>query len=314
MEVSPHHPQPLPSTHHRKIELQSPADLTYLQSNLSRTAQDKLDLHFPRLAYQKPALPATFISLDGRPQDTSNQNQSQQPQTQPAEEHDPLRAKVNDLVNAFLTRTWSSAAHSISINGLDATSLLPPPSQNHTSTSTTETSGEETEREGKDFTYTPYDARLQTQVASLYGELEALTAQVSKLRREAPKSGAEAYAEKLNEEIQADEEGWEAEMRELREQQMQDQEQAGAENIGTEGLRQSLSQRQRQAQNPLSLSQQRDGYYTDMQATYKQSLAELSRLAGVPKSVSAVGGQAGTSLTETVGKVQRARTVAMEFD
>lgn len=32
---------------HRKIELQSPADLTYLIANVSRAAREKLDTHLP---------------------------------------------------------------------------------------------------------------------------------------------------------------------------------------------------------------------------------------------------------------------------
>jgi kinetochor protein Mis14/NSL1 len=41
--------QPLipPNPHHRKIDLQSPQDLSYLQSNIRRAAASKLDLHFP---------------------------------------------------------------------------------------------------------------------------------------------------------------------------------------------------------------------------------------------------------------------------
>ena len=33
--------------HHRKIDLQSPEDLTYLYSNISNAAQQKLDLAIP---------------------------------------------------------------------------------------------------------------------------------------------------------------------------------------------------------------------------------------------------------------------------
>lgn len=33
--------------HHRKIDLQSPADLTYLHNNIKNAAQQKLDLAIP---------------------------------------------------------------------------------------------------------------------------------------------------------------------------------------------------------------------------------------------------------------------------
>ena len=41
------------SPHHRKIELQSPADLTYLLSNVRASAQSKLDSAFPPSAAPK---------------------------------------------------------------------------------------------------------------------------------------------------------------------------------------------------------------------------------------------------------------------
>ncbi|KAK5295726.1 hypothetical protein LTR16_000709, partial [Cryomyces antarcticus] len=34
-------------TAHRKIELQSPSDLSYLVQNVSRAARQKIDLHLP---------------------------------------------------------------------------------------------------------------------------------------------------------------------------------------------------------------------------------------------------------------------------
>ena len=33
--------------HHRKIDLQAPQDLTYLLGNITKAAQEKLDIHFP---------------------------------------------------------------------------------------------------------------------------------------------------------------------------------------------------------------------------------------------------------------------------
>lgn len=39
-------------THHRKIDLQSPADLAYLQRNIHAAARQKFDLHFPPSAAQ----------------------------------------------------------------------------------------------------------------------------------------------------------------------------------------------------------------------------------------------------------------------
>ena len=76
-------------------------------------------------------------------------------------------------------------------------------------------------------------------------------------------------------------------------------------------------QQNEQTEDVLKLNEPRVGYYEDMHATYSRGVEELARLAGVGNKDG--GGQAGQgrgggSLTETVGKVQRARTVAMEFE
>ncbi|RMZ87562.1 hypothetical protein DV736_g5206, partial [Chaetothyriales sp. CBS 134916] len=163
----------LSDPYHRKIELQSPLDLTFLQANLSRCAQQKLDLHFPRAAAAAAinTKPAEFISLGG-PGATNT---------------DPLRTHVHTLLAAFLSRTWANALPSVSINGIDAPpSLLSDPS----APAQAHRSGQREETEGIDYMYTAFDGKLQQRVASLYAEVEALTAQVSRLRREAPARGA----------------------------------------------------------------------------------------------------------------------------
>lgn len=44
---APQHGERATETTHRKIELQSPADLTYLIANVSRAAREKIDKHLP---------------------------------------------------------------------------------------------------------------------------------------------------------------------------------------------------------------------------------------------------------------------------
>ncbi|EAS36596.3 kinetochor protein Mis14/NSL1 [Coccidioides immitis RS] len=73
--------------HHRKIELQSTADLAYLYTNALNLSRQKLDLHFP----------------------PSANNDSD----------DPMKARVRGLVDEFIAKTFTSAIPSISINGLD---------------------------------------------------------------------------------------------------------------------------------------------------------------------------------------------------
>ena len=329
-----HHPNPLPNTHHRKIELQSPLDLEYLRNNLLLSAQQKLDLNLPPSALRKPpAQPATFISLDGPQRDASSsqqpptiQPQTQHPPPRPSQddlEDDPLRTRVQSLLAAFLARTWSSASHSITINGLDA-SFLPHtltslPTDAHTNACASQ--HPPNEREGLDFTYHPYDARLQTHLTSLYGELESLTAQVSKLRREAPITGAQNYSQSLRAQIAVDEQAYEGAMLDLQQQHEQHKLQQRTEQ------REQQKALNEQTENAIKLDPPRVGYYDDMQATYTRGVEELARLAGVANRNGGSGGGGGSSprqqfhgaagggsLTETMGKVQRAKTVALEFE
>lgn len=74
---------------HRKIELQSPADLTHLTTQLRTLARQKLDLHLPP-----------------------------QPGTD-ASSPDDLRAQTEALVDAFVANILQGMRHNISINGVD---------------------------------------------------------------------------------------------------------------------------------------------------------------------------------------------------
>ena len=100
--------------------------------------------------------------------------------------------------------------------------------------------------------------------------------------------------------MQEEEEDFEREMQSLREQQEVEQKGQGKQ------------------EDVLRLEKTRQGYYEDMRDTYAQGVEQLARLAGVGSTAGSGGvsstGQAGGSLTETVGKVQRAKTVAMEFE
>ncbi|KAL8739231.1 MAG: hypothetical protein Q9181_000122 [Wetmoreana brouardii] len=75
--------------HHRKIDLQSPADLTYLHSNIKTAAQQKLEL----------AIPSSVT---------------------PANSTDTFRPQVQQLVQDYIRQTLSLALPSLAINGLDA--------------------------------------------------------------------------------------------------------------------------------------------------------------------------------------------------
>ncbi|KAG9790863.1 hypothetical protein KCU88_g1196, partial [Aureobasidium melanogenum] len=309
----PHaHPPRAPDTHHRKIELQSPYDLTYLQANLAASAKEKLDLHFPPSAAQTGAnantraQPAIVISLDGvnptttttttttsshAPGAASSETEQQTKGSKEENEEDPLRARVRALVDSFMTRTWEGARQNIVVNGMDAT-LFPMLAGEEQQPG----GKDQEEREGIDFVYEPYDTRLQAKVAGLYGELEALTAQVSKLRRVAPKQGATAYADALMARIAEDEAEFEARVAAIR------------------GEKQSVPA-QWELKPPPSTA--REGWSDDVKEMYERATGQLASLAGLltaAKEAESASRSEEPSLTETVGKVQRATTVAMEFE
>ncbi|KGO42209.1 Kinetochore Mis14 [Penicillium expansum] len=77
--------------HYRKVELQSPADFTYLYANTVALSRRKLDLYFP-------------------PSATDNDTP------------DPMRERVRELIDEYINKTFESASSSISINGIDSTS------------------------------------------------------------------------------------------------------------------------------------------------------------------------------------------------
>lgn len=148
---------------HRKIELQSPADFTYLYGNTVASSRQKLDLHLP-------------------------------PSANPDDGPDPMRERVRELVDEYITRTFTSASSSISINGLDSSSSQFPFPASFTAPAET-------------VEYEPYDGNLAARVTSLYAQLESLTTTVAQLRRDAPQRAAEAYAAELQKAIEEDEQG-----------------------------------------------------------------------------------------------------------
>jgi hypothetical protein len=197
-----------------------------------------------------------------------------------------MRQRVQDLVDQFLDRTWAAAKQGISINGQDVTTL-PPPTMDSTSSAAPGQPREE--RDGVDFEYEPYDARLSSKVASLYGELEALTTQVSNLRRTGPGAAAERYNRALLEALEEDQRAFEAR-----------KEKVVMDRRGGDG----------RSEGVLKLDDMREGWQEDVAEMYERGLGELRRLGGHGRSAEEGSG----SLTETVGKAQRAKVVAMELE
>jgi kinetochor protein Mis14/NSL1 len=263
MDISTH-PNPTPNPHHRKIDLQFHADLVYLQSNLSTAATQHLNLHFPLKHAYATHIPLSPSTVRDEPGETQIQA-------------DPMRTRVEELIRDFVHRTWDSAKHSVSVNGLDATGVSDYFSPH---TADMDTAVIKEEREGVDFAYEAYDPRLSTRVASLYAEVEGLTGEVSNLRRTNPKVGAETYENQLRDVMEEDQNVFEVRREEA----------------------------QKQPQNILEMKPLPE----DVPEMYERGLSGLAGLSGLNKSQQA--GQKKSSLTETVGKVQRARRVVGELE
>lgn len=284
---------PIPNPHHRKIDLQSHADLTYLQQNLAQAAREKLDIYFP-LPQSKPqpkaAPPATVISLDGTSRDSLPQQTENEKNEAGEVDVDPLRAPVTALIDEFLRETYTSASQSITVNGIDASSLPPshfPTASNPspaTNNDTTQPPDPTQEVEGIHYTYASFDRKLQKRMQSLYEEVESLTAQVASLRRETPKAAAERYTSDLEIAMAQDEKMWDVEQKRM----------------------------QSQTYTGLELSAVRPGWNEDVKSVYEKGVGDLAILSGIAGKSGARPGVA--SLTETVGKAERARNVAAEFE
>ncbi|KAJ5390735.1 uncharacterized protein N7496_001803 [Penicillium cataractarum] len=269
--------------HYRKVELQSPADFTYLYANTVALSRQKLDLNLPPSA-----------TNDDKP--------------------DPMRERVRELVDEYITRTFTTASSSISINGLDSSSPAFPFPSAFTAPETVE--------------YEPFDSDLASRVSTLYAQLESLTTTVAQLRREAPRKAAKAYAAQLAGLIE--EESKEEDDR----QDENEDENYGAEgpddtqntnpdamDVDTEsGAASTKRQRPRRARPnpawkidvPLGTDEEVDRWRNgDMAEVYENALRTLQRLQGEGDSEG--GGQAGSegnALATTVGKAERAGRAA----
>ncbi|RMZ07933.1 hypothetical protein D0860_04878 [Hortaea werneckii] len=147
---------------HRKIELQSPADLTYLIANVSRAAREKIDKHLP-------------------------------PDAAP-EGEDAMRKRVEQLVEEvnrlrqYIRNTFNAAKNSMSINGMDSRELdaelakaqegegTVAPRQRSTNILVL-TSIAEIE---------PFDTKLAQRIQNLSAQIEQRTLDLANLRRNAP--------------------------------------------------------------------------------------------------------------------------------
>ncbi|KAK1766482.1 putative kinetochore protein [Phialemonium atrogriseum] len=161
------------STAHRKIELQSAEDFTYLINNVRRAAADSINAAFP--------------PVDG------------------ADGHgDELRTQIENLVNEYITRTFTLAAPNLTINGLPVDDpspflLLPP-----AGTAALSAAGG-----GPEERHEPFDGRRRARVEDLAREEEDLLREIAALKRRVPVAAARDRAERFRAGLLADEDALE---------------------------------------------------------------------------------------------------------
>ncbi|CAI7609522.1 unnamed protein product [Penicillium pancosmium] len=276
---------------YRKIELQSPADFSYLYTNAVALSRQKLDLNFPPLATD-----------DDTP--------------------DPMRERVQELVNEYINQTFTTASSSISINGIDSSSPQFPFPASFTAPETVE--------------YEPYDSELASRVTALYAQLESLTTGVAQLRRDAPRKAAKEYAQQLAQVMKTEEEAADEEEEEIDEagetagmgqQNGSSTEKAEAMDVDTDEGSAAKTQSQTQTrtrrrgdrkrprpewdlQIPLGTEEETERWTSgDMADVYENALRTLQRLQG-EGAVDGEPGTEGNALATTVGKAERAGRAA----
>ncbi|KAF3490975.1 uncharacterized protein GIQ15_00492 [Arthroderma uncinatum] len=285
--------------HHRKVELQSTADLSYLYTNTLTVAREKIDLHFPPSAN---------------------------------DDSDPMKERVRSL---FINKTFTSAIPSISINGIDTTaSSSTKRGAANDDEHTINLESLLTTRESIE--YEPFDTDLAARLTSLYAQLESLTTTVAQMRRDAPLKAAKAYEDALNNALNDDEDDEDFEMQDyegydgngdnvkhdlsedtahLDADQLQRRNDERKKDI--DRIRNILRKHpewllQAPAGTPQEQERWRDG---EMSEVYARSLETLFRLQGEGSGIGYEDGdEEGSShsgsvapLATTVGKAERAR-------
>ncbi|OAL45048.1 hypothetical protein IQ07DRAFT_662678 [Pyrenochaeta sp. DS3sAY3a] len=161
---------------HRKIELQSPADLTYLTTQIRTAARQKLDLHLP------PHVSDT------------------------AGEPDELRAQVESLVDAFVAQIIHGMRGNISINGMEVLGAGRGDGSEAGEGAVGSAVGIEGAGEGGAMEreeYAPFDEKLRVQLGASIARRDALVAKISQHRRGTPGAAAKAFMAQFEAENEA---------------------------------------------------------------------------------------------------------------
>jgi kinetochor protein Mis14/NSL1 len=152
---------------HRKVELQSPTDFTYLASKIRSTALQKLNLHLPPQA------------------DTT--------------EPDELRKQVEDLVDDFVAQVIFGMKLNISINGIDVVNKGAGEDGDDIMDIDPAVNGLSNEKaEVEEFE--PFDEKLRARLGSTVQKRDALISKTSQHRRTTPAVVAQKFEEQFSHE------------------------------------------------------------------------------------------------------------------
>ena len=175
MSESPPNSSSTSSSFHRKIELQSPEDLSYLLTNVQSAAVARLNEAFP---------PLEDAAEDG------------------------LRAGIEELVNQYIAQTFTLAAPNLSINGLpiDNVSAYVDSVQGNGGKDKLGAGQRAAAEEEENVVYEPFDGRKREKVEELTREEEDLLREIAALKRTVPATAAAVYAENFKLSVQNDEE------------------------------------------------------------------------------------------------------------
>ncbi|GIK01431.1 hypothetical protein Aspvir_005467 [Aspergillus viridinutans] len=269
--------------HYRKIELQSPADFTYLYANTVALSRQKLDLHLPPSA-----------------------NTSDGP--------DPMRERVKELVDQYINQTFTTASASISINGLDSSSSqFPFPAAFTQPTETIEYEPYDTELAARVTSLYAQLESLTTTVAQLRRDAPARAA---KAYAEQLRNAIEEDEEDMNEDEDVDgEDGNENEDGNGEGEEDIPMPDADARNTTTQNGSRRLRRRPSKLnsarwnlQIPLGSEHEAERWRSgEMAEVYDDALRTLLRLQGEAVPGEQVeSGPDGNALSSTLGKAERA--------